>query len=169
MAADTPPDRTLTEPLAAHASVPGGGSRKHSPAIQTDQLVKTYGRGRMAKTALTGLNLTVERGEVFGFLGPNGAGKTTTIRLLLDLLRPTSGQIRVLGSNPRDAVGLRNQLGYLAGDFVVGGRRMKACTTPSFCRLPFERLPMRRVRSRSSNSASSVIRSAGTPPRSRPR
>jgi ABC-2 type transport system ATP-binding protein len=94
-----------------------------SPAVLTDQLVKTYGRGRLAKTALIGLNLTVERGEVFGFLGPNGAGKTTTIRLLLDLLRPTSGQIRVLGSDPRDAVGLRNQLGYLAGDFVVGGRQ----------------------------------------------
>jgi ABC-2 type transport system ATP-binding protein len=94
-----------------------------TPAIQTDHLVKTYGRGRASKTALTGLNLTVERGEVFGFLGPNGAGKTTTIRLLLDLIRPTSGQIKVLGADPRDAVGLRNQLGYLAGDFVVGGRQ----------------------------------------------
>jgi ABC-2 type transport system ATP-binding protein len=94
-----------------------------SPAIQTVHLVKTYGRGRLAKTALTGLNLSVERGEVFGFLGPNGAGKTTTIRLLLDLIRPTSGSVEVLGANPRDNAALRRDIGYLAGDFVVPGRQ----------------------------------------------
>jgi ABC-2 type transport system ATP-binding protein len=94
-----------------------------TPAVQTDRLMKTYGRGRRSTTALTGLNLTVERGEVFGFLGPNGAGKTTTIRLLLDLIRPTSGTMRVLGADPRDNAGLRNQIGYLAGDFVVDGRQ----------------------------------------------
>ena len=91
-------------------------------AVEADGLVKRYGHGRDAKTALNGLSLTVDRGEVFGFLGPNGAGKTTTIRLMLDLIRPTSGRIRVLGTDPRDAPLLRAHIGYLAGDFVVNGR-----------------------------------------------
>jgi len=89
-------------------------------AIRTEQLVKTYGRSR----GLAGLDLEVRRGEVYGFLGPNGAGKTTTIRLLLDLIRPTSGTISVLGLDPRrDGVALRRKVGYLAGDFVVDGRQ----------------------------------------------
>ena len=86
--------------------------------IQTERLSKRYGsrRGRDA------LDLEVQQGEVFGFLGPNGAGKTTTIRLLLDLIRPTSGTARVLGEDPRTGgVALRRRLGYLAGDFVVDG------------------------------------------------
>ncbi len=61
-------------------------------AIRTEQLTKRYGRRR----GLDGLDLEVRSGEVFGFLGPNGAGKTTTIRLLLALLRPTSGHAQVL-------------------------------------------------------------------------
>ena len=56
--------------------------------IRTEQLTKSYGRHR----GIVDVNLTVEQGEVFGFLGPNGAGKTTMIRLLLDLIRPTSGR-----------------------------------------------------------------------------
>ncbi|RKR87465.1 ABC-2 type transport system ATP-binding protein [Micromonospora pisi] len=89
-------------------------------AINTENLTKTYGRNR----GLTGLDLRVERGEVYGFLGPNGAGKSTTIRLLLDLIRPTSGHVRVLGVDPRtDGVRLRRRIGYLAGDFVVDGRQ----------------------------------------------
>jgi ABC-2 type transport system ATP-binding protein len=92
-------------------------------AIEAQDLVKRYGRGTTAKTALTGLNLTVNQGEVFGFLGPNGAGKTTTIRLMLDLIRPTSGRLRILGADPRSAVPVRARIGYLAGDFVVDGRQ----------------------------------------------
>jgi ABC-type branched-subunit amino acid transport system ATPase component len=65
--------------------------------ILTEGLVKRYGR----HPALQGLDLTVQPGEVFGYLGPNGAGKTTTIRLLLDLLRPTAGTVRLLGQDPR--------------------------------------------------------------------
>lgn len=76
-------------------------------AVETAGLAKRYGNARTGKTALVGLDLTVERGEVFGFLGPNGAGKTTTIRLLLDLIRPTSGTVRVLGADPRDNAQLR--------------------------------------------------------------
>ena len=69
-----------------------------APAIQTFALSKTY---RGGVRALSGLDLRVEHGEVFGFLGPNGAGKSTTIRLLLDLIRPTDGQRVVLGLDSR--------------------------------------------------------------------
>jgi ABC-2 type transport system ATP-binding protein len=86
--------------------------------IQTEQLAKYYGKRR----GLEGLDLEVRPGEIYGFLGPNGAGKTTTIRLLLDLLRPTSGRATVLGVEPRaGGAGLRRRLGYLPGDFVVDG------------------------------------------------
>jgi ABC-2 type transport system ATP-binding protein len=92
-----------------------------TPAIQTEALVKRY--GRRGTTALKGLDLTVSPGEVFGFLGPNGAGKSTTIRILLDLIRPTAGSVRILGADPRTSHGLRGKIGYLAGDFVANGRQ----------------------------------------------
>ena len=63
------------------------------PAIEARGLVKVYGETR----ALDGIDLTVRRGQVFGFLGPNGAGKTTTIRILATLTRPDGGTARVLG------------------------------------------------------------------------
>jgi beta-exotoxin I transport system ATP-binding protein len=88
--------------------------------ITIDALVKRYGRTH----ALDGLDLEVRSGEVFGFLGQNGAGKTTAIRILVDLIRPTSGSVRVLGMDPRaDGVEIRRRIGYLAGDFVVDGRQ----------------------------------------------
>ena len=90
-------------------------------AISTEDLVKTYGR---ASRGLAGLDLGVKTNEVYGYLGPNGAGKSTTIRILLDLIRATSGTVRVLGLDPRaDGVALRRRIGYLAGDFVVDGRQ----------------------------------------------
>jgi ABC-2 type transport system ATP-binding protein len=92
-----------------------------TPAIQAEALVKRYGRS--GTTALKGLDLTVAPGEVFGFLGPNGAGKSTTIRILLDLIRPTAGSVRVLGVDPRSSHELRGKIGYLAGDFVANGRQ----------------------------------------------
>jgi ABC-2 type transport system ATP-binding protein len=61
--------------------------------LQTVGLTKAYGK----RLAVKGLNLEVIRGEVFGFLGPNGAGKTTTIRMLLNLIKPTSGEVRLFG------------------------------------------------------------------------
>src|SRR6476661_9685198 len=63
------------------------------PAIRTEGLSKRFGD----VLALDGLDLTVDRGEIFGFLGPNGAGKTTTIRMMLHLITPTSGSVEVLG------------------------------------------------------------------------
>lgn len=89
-------------------------------AIELNGLTKTYGSSR----GLVELSLSVDRGEVFGYLGPNGAGKSTTIRLLLDLIRPTSGTARVLGLDPRaEAVAVHARIGYLAGDFVAPGRQ----------------------------------------------
>src|SRR5690606_39571931 len=65
--------------------------------VVTTGLTKRYGD----RAAVDRVSLTVRRGEVYGFLGPNGAGKTTTLRMLLGLVRPTSGQARVLGPPPR--------------------------------------------------------------------
>lgn len=90
-----------------------GAAGTTPPVIATRALTKRFGDA----VALDALDLVVQPGEVFGFLGPNGAGKTTTIRLLLDLLRPTSGSATVLGLDPRrDAVELRRHVGYLPGD-----------------------------------------------------
>ena len=64
------------------------------------------------------MDLEVQRGEVFGFLGPNGAGKSTTMRLLLDLIRPTSGSASLLGLDAHaDSLAIRRRVGFLAGDF----------------------------------------------------
>ncbi|WP_406231216.1 ABC transporter ATP-binding protein [Nocardia sp. NBC_01009] len=88
-------------------------------AIRTEGLTKHYGK----HVALTELNLEVGQGEVFGFLGPNGAGKSTTIRILLDLIRPTSGHVEVLGVDPRTGgAELRKRIGYLPGELEIEGR-----------------------------------------------
>jgi len=65
--------------------------------VETQGLTKRYGRGRAGRIVVDAVSMTVRRGEVYGFLGPNGAGKTTTLRMLLGLIRPTSGTARVLG------------------------------------------------------------------------
>lgn len=89
-------------------------------AILTDSLSKAY----RDVLALDNLDLQVRSGEIFGYLGPNGAGKTTTIRLLIDIIRPSSGSAVVLGLDPgRDGVHLRRRVGYLPGDFIVDGRQ----------------------------------------------
>ena len=72
-------------------------------AIEISDLTKVYGR---RVTAVDHLNLRVRKGEVYGFLGPNGAGKTTTLRMLLGLVRATSGTAVVLGRAPGDPEGL---------------------------------------------------------------
>jgi ABC-2 type transport system ATP-binding protein len=83
------------------------------PAISIRSLTKRYG----PLTALNDLNLEVGRGEIFGFLGLNGAGKTTTIRLLLDLLRPTSGKAFIFGYDCwAEGLDARAQIGYLPGE-----------------------------------------------------
>lgn len=88
-------------------------------ALETHALTKRYGR----RLALDAIDLSVEPGTVFGVIGPNGAGKTTTMRLLLDIIRPTSGSALVLGHDPRQGgVELRRRIGFLPGELRLEGR-----------------------------------------------
>jgi ABC-2 type transport system ATP-binding protein len=80
-------------------------------AVEARGVVKRFGADVLA---LDGLDLRIEEGETYGLLGPNGAGKTTTLRMLLGLVRPTSGLIRVLGRRPGDPAALR-QTGAMGG------------------------------------------------------
>jgi ABC-2 type transport system ATP-binding protein len=101
-----------------------------APIVEAVGLTKYYGPHR----ALEGVDLVVEPGEVFGFLGPNGAGKTTTIRLLLDLIRPTQGTIRVFGKSPRnDGVEVRRRIGYLPGELTFDVGRERVIDFLRFC------------------------------------
>jgi ABC-2 type transport system ATP-binding protein len=81
-----------------------------TPAIAIQQLVRRYGRA----DAVAGLDLTVRQGCCYGFFGRNGAGKTTTIKCLLNLLRPSSGDVRVFGLNPaQHEVAVKSRLSYV--------------------------------------------------------
>jgi ABC-2 type transport system ATP-binding protein len=84
----------------------------NTPAIEVCGLRKAYGR----KVALQQLDLTVEPGEVFGFLGPNGAGKTTTVKILLGLVKPSSGTAALFG-RPAGEPEARRHVGYLPENF----------------------------------------------------
>lgn len=87
--------------------------------IRTEGLTKYYGD----VVGVEGLDLEVYRGELFGFLGPNGAGKTTTMRLLMGLLRPTSGRGFVLGHDSwKDNVAVNREVGYLPGEAPLYSR-----------------------------------------------
>ncbi len=82
----------------------------NTPVIEVNHLVRRYGQ----TDAVNGLNLRVQRGRCYGFFGRNGAGKTTTIKCLLNLLRPTSGQVRVFGIDPsREEVAVKSRLAYV--------------------------------------------------------
>jgi ABC-2 type transport system ATP-binding protein len=80
--------------------------------VETQDLRKTYG----AIVAVDGLNLSVDKGEVFGFLGPNGAGKTTTVKMLLGLVHVTSGRAQILGRAPGDPQAMA-RIGFLPEHF----------------------------------------------------
>lgn len=85
--------------------------RAMSDVIAIRGLEKKYG----SYTALSGLDLTVQAGEVYGFLGRNGAGKSTTIRILMGITRPSAGEVRLFGERyDRDLVRLRQRIGYVA-------------------------------------------------------
>lgn len=84
--------------------------------IQMQALTHRYGKF----TAVKDVNLTVNRGEIFGFLGPNGAGKTTTIRTLLDFIRPTEGSAKIFGLDVRQhSVEIRRRLGYMPSELTL--------------------------------------------------
>ena len=97
-------------------SVVGGAATQTAGDIilQTRDLSKTYRPmfARSGKVALQDLTIDVRRGEIFGLVGPNGSGKTTTLKLLLGLLKPTSGTVEIFGRGPRD-VAVKKRIGFL--------------------------------------------------------
>jgi ABC-2 type transport system ATP-binding protein len=100
--------------------------------IETERLTKFYGPHR----GIVDVDIAVEQGEVYGFLGPNGAGKTTTIRLLLDLIRPTSGRASVFGIETTvDPVSIHRRIGYLPGEFALFDRLTGGQTIEYFANL----------------------------------
>ncbi|PIU24630.1 hypothetical protein COT12_00055 [Candidatus Berkelbacteria bacterium CG08_land_8_20_14_0_20_39_8] len=79
--------------------------------LEIKNLKKHFG----AVKAIDGVSFSIQKGEIFGFLGPNGAGKTTTIRSMMDFIRPTSGEIKILGLDAKsDSIKLKNKIGYLS-------------------------------------------------------
>src|SRR6516162_8830679 len=92
-----------------------GAKHNIAAAVEVDGLSKVYAGG---KRALDGVSLSVDRGEIFGFLGPNGSGKTTAVRILVTLLRQTSGDAWVGGFDVKRQAGqVRSAIGY-AGQFT---------------------------------------------------
>jgi ABC-2 type transport system ATP-binding protein len=129
----------------------------HRETIMTDYVIETkalsvyYGRHR----GILGVDLRVEKGEVFGFLGPNGAGKTTTQRVLMDIIRPTAGEARIFGKDcQKDGVAARERVGYLPGElslydnmtarrfFKMYHSLQKSNTDPSYWRTLADRLDL---------------------------
>jgi len=89
-------------------------------AIQLNQLSKTFGRGRATYQAVKQVSLEVPAGMVYGFLGPNGAGKTTTIRMLMDLIRPTTGTAQIYGRDVREPATLKRVGALIEGPAFYG-------------------------------------------------
>ena len=86
------------------------------PAIMVEELTKHFGEF----VAVDHVNFSVNEGEIFGWLGPNGAGKTTTIRMLLGLIKPTSGKMSVLGFDPaKETKTMQAQVGYMSQQFTL--------------------------------------------------
>jgi len=101
------------------------------PVVKARSLVKRYGGGRKAAplVAVDGVDLSVRRGEIYGFLGPNGAGKTTTLRMLVGLIRPTSGELSVLGRPAGHPATLRATGSMIEGPafypYLSGGENLR--------------------------------------------
>ena len=89
------------------------------PAIETRGLRRTFGE----LVAVDGVDLAVPRGTMYGFLGPNGAGKSTTIKCLTGLLRPSAGEVRILGIDPgKDPVAVKRKVGVVPEDLALFDR-----------------------------------------------
>lgn len=87
-----------------------------TPVIETENLCKTYESGMFSGQdvhALKDMNLSINKGEIFAYLGPNGSGKTTTIKMLLGLIFPTSGNIKLLGNPNIASAEVKQKIGYL--------------------------------------------------------
>ena len=107
----------MTEPTAA-MSQSAGGDQRAPAAVEAVRLSKRYGDA----IALADLDLAIHAGEIYALLGPNGAGKTTTLSLLLGLLRPSSGQVRVQGLDVvRHPIEVKRRVGYLPEQVLLYG------------------------------------------------
>ncbi len=129
-------------------------------ALEATELTKTYkGLFSREERALRGLTLSIPKGTAFGLIGPNGAGKTTFIKLLLGVVRPTSGEVKVLGGAPED-MSVRARIGYLpermhlpaasnAGEFLKSVATLKSMKlTASGCEKALERVGLANDRQR---------------------
>ncbi|HET7827250.1 MAG TPA: ABC transporter ATP-binding protein [Candidatus Saccharimonadales bacterium] len=87
------------------------------PVLLLDGVTKTFG----SKIAVNELSLSINKGDIFGFLGPNGAGKTTTIRVILDVLRPSRGAIKLFGIDNQRTSETHPKIGYLSGEMAIDG------------------------------------------------
>jgi ABC-2 type transport system ATP-binding protein len=101
-----------------------------SIAIRTDDLSKSFGRGRKRIQAVKNLSLEIRTGQVYGFLGLNGSGKTTTIRMLMDLIRPSQGEVTLLGCPVREQHGVLRRVGAIVErasfyDFLSARKNME--------------------------------------------
>ena len=102
----------------------------HNIAIRLENLSKTFGRRKRKVKAVHGINLEVTSGQVYGFLGPNGAGKSTTIRMIMDLVRPSSGEVLVYGRNVHKEHNILQKVGALVEgalfyDFLTGRKNLE--------------------------------------------
>ncbi|RLE07237.1 MAG: ABC transporter ATP-binding protein [Candidatus Aminicenantes bacterium] len=89
---------------------------REETAVAVQELTRKFGQF----TAVDGINFTIKRGEIIGFLGPNGAGKTTTIKMLTGLLRPTAGEISILGYDlRRELRQIKKHIGYMSQKFSL--------------------------------------------------
>ena len=100
------------------------------PAIRIHNLSKTFGRRRKRIEAVKHVTLEIPVGQVYGFLGPNGAGKTTTIRMLLDLIKPTEGEVTIFGKHVRHEHGVLRRVGAIVEgaafyNFLTGRRNLE--------------------------------------------
>lgn len=99
-------------------------------AIRLENLSKTFGRRKNRVKALKGINLEVQAGQVYGFLGPNGAGKSTTIRMIMDLIRPSAGEVLVYGRHVHKDHAVLQRVGALVEgaafyDFLTGRKNLE--------------------------------------------
>ncbi len=109
-----------------------------STVIHLDNISKTFGRGRKRVEAVRQLSLDVEAGQVFGFLGPNGAGKSTTIRMLMDLIRPSRGEVFLYGSPVKGNYQLMRRVGALVEgaafyNFLTGRKNLEILARAGDC------------------------------------